>query len=68
MKGISLGSTLFAETKRSSEKQHVIHFFLGIITCDPSIYTLDCSAFTVSTLCEIPLKQKGLNSQTSLII
>ena len=32
---------------QSSEKE--MHFFLEIITCDPSIYTMDYPGFIVST-------------------
>ena len=44
--GIPSESTLFAKKKQSSEKE--IEFYLKIITCDPSLYTIEYPMFIVS--------------------
>ena len=43
-------STLFAKTKRSLRERNL--FYLEIITCDPSIYTMDHPKFIVSNQME----------------
>ena len=49
---------------QSSEKE--IEYFLEIITCDPSIYTMDHPhpVFMVSSSMVIPLVQKGLKKSS----
>ena len=44
--GISLGSTMFAKTKTIFRERNA--FLLEIITCDPSIYTMDHSKRIIS--------------------
>ena len=44
--GISSGSTLYAMTKESSAQE--MHFYVEIITCDPSVYTMDHPKFIAS--------------------
>ena len=40
--------------------EEILNYFLEIITCDPSLYTMDHSDFIVCSLWKIPLVLKGL--------
>ena len=42
--------TFLVRHKQSSEKE--IHFYLEDLTCDPSIYTMDCPKFIESNQTE----------------
>ena len=55
---LSSGSTLFAKTKMIFRERNTF-FYLEIITCDPSIYTIDYPELIVSK--KNPLVQKGVN-------
>ena len=52
------GSALFPKTKRSSENGNLMQYYLEIITCDPSIYTMDYSKFILSNQ-----QEESINTQ-----
>ena len=57
--GISSGSALFALRQNQSSEKTFLYLIFEIITCDPSIYTMEDPVY--QTLWEILLVHKGLN-------
>ena len=54
-------SALFTKTKKIFRKRNMMHnFYWKIITCDPSVYTMDYPKLIASSQKKNPLVHKGL--------
>ena len=58
-----IGSVLFARKNQSSKKE--IQYFLEIITCEPSLYTMDHPDFIVCSFMEKPIGLKKVKPFTN---
>ena len=58
--------TFLVRHKQSSEKE--IHFYLEVLTCDPSICAKDCPKFIVSNQTEDYISTSGLENSTCQLI